>query len=272
MQEKVTAMNNRKFICFVFFLSFLLFQSACTFPALRAVGGDSVVIISPQHGARLNAGDIVEVISEVSALSGGSVQHLTVNSQPYRTDEFTAEFVTGSVYQPWIPPGPGEYILQVIVETHGGDKLISEPITVYVDIGEGETPTPTKEGDTPMPTFTPTVTSTATSEYTTGTAEINLNCRVGPGYDYDTIDGLRAGETSPIVGVNDQRTWGLIEGPHDSHQCWVPLEYTIVVGDISVSPVHSAPPLVKKTPTQKPTKKIVPTDTPTKTPGGPTTP
>jgi len=258
-------MNNSKYPFLFIYMSLVFLFSACNFPSFSAVRGDGVRIISPLDGARLSLGDSVEIISEVSASGGGSVQHLNVNSQLYRSDTFTAELTAGSVYQPWVPPAPGEYILQVIVETHGGDKLISVPVTVYVDESKGETPTPTETQTTP--TATATVTPTATSETTTATAEINLNCRVGPSYDHGTIDGLRQGETSPIVGVNSQRTWGLIEGPHSPTRCWVPLDYTIIVGDISRLLVHSAPP-----PEPGPTKKVDPTKTPTKTPGGPTTP
>jgi hypothetical protein len=260
-------MINLERLFLIVSLSVILHLSACNMPLFDDMAEDGVSIISPMHGARLNAGESVEIISEASVSSGGIVQHLTVNSQSYRSDTFTAEFASGQVYQPWIPPGPGEYILQVIVETSGGGKVVSDPITVYVDVREEETPTATEEEGTPTQTFTPTITPSPTVGTTTATAEINLNCRVGPGYDYETIDGLRQGETSPVVGVNDQRTWGLVEGPHDTRQCWVPLDYTIVFGDLASSLVYPAPPL-----SPKPTKKVELTKEPTETSYGPTTP
>lgn len=243
--------------------------NGCNMP-LIGVSPEAVVITQPQDGAHLQRGATIDVQASFSVSGNAIAASLLVNDQTFRRDAFNTPIPSGNIYQPWAPPSPGTYVLQVIVEDSQGDGNQSKSITVYVDEGKVETPTPTEEISTPTPTSTltstPTVTPSPTVGITTATADINLNCRVGPSYDYDTTDGLRQGETSPIVGVNDQRTWGLIEGPHDTSQCWVPLDYTTIVGDIASALVYPAPPL-----SLKPTKKE-PTKTPTETPYGPTSP
>ncbi len=257
-------MNRNQFILIC--CSFLLIWiSGCTMPSIGVVS-EPVVITQPQDGARLQSGAVIDVVTRFSLSGNVNAAGLLVNDQPYRRDAFNTPIPSGNIYQPWTPPGPGTYVLQVVIEDAQGGSNQSKSITVYVDEGKVDTPTPTEEISTQTPTLTPSITPTATSETTTATAETNLNCRVGPGYDYGTTDGLRQGETSPIVGVNSQRTWGLIEGPHSPTRCWVPLDYTIIVGNISESPVHSAPPLPQKPTEEEPTK------TPTETPFGPTTP
>jgi hypothetical protein len=256
---------KRKLIIFICCAFMLIWVSGCNMPSI-GVTSEAAIITQPQDGARLQSGVTIDVVTRFSLPGNANAARLLVNDQLYRRDAFNTPIPSGNIYQPWTPPGPGTYVLQVLIEDSQGGVHQTKPITVYVDEGKVDTPTPTEEISTPPPTLPPSIMPTATSERTTATAEINLNCRVGPGYDYGTTDGLRQGETSPIVGVNSQRTWGLVEGPHSPTRCWVPLDYTVIVGDISVSPVHSAPPLP-----QKPTEED-PTKTPTKTPYGPTTP
>lgn len=234
-------------------------------------------IISPEDGARLNAGETIDIVSNLSVPGGGSVQILNVNDQISRTDEFVSPFKSGKVYQPWTPPGSGEYVLHVIIETTTGEALISNRITVYVgeQLIASFTPTSITITATPTPTFTATPTlMTTTPEDALGTADTDLNCRYGPGVDYDIIDGLREGETSSVIGVNEQRIGYLIAGPHGPTQCWVLAEYVTLNRDISQYPVYPAPPLPDIiTHTPPPTITLItPSMTPTNTPGGPTTP
>jgi uncharacterized protein YraI len=256
--------NQIMLICIV--MLFIL-VSGCNLPLIGGTS-EAVVITQPQDGAHLRSGTTIDVQASFSVSGNAIAASLLVNDQPFRRDAFNTPIPGGNIYQPWAPPGPGTYILQVLIEDSQDGVNQSKPITVYVDESKDDTPTPTEEITTPTTTstLTPTITLTATSENTTATADINLNCRVGPGYDYETTDGLRQGETSLIVGVNDQRTWGLIEGPHDTRQCWVPLDYTTIVGDIASAPVYPAPPLSPKPIKEEPTK------TPTETPYGPTKP
>jgi hypothetical protein len=271
-----------------FFFVICLVLAACNLPMqaseqISQVGGAGVEIIYPEDGAKLNAGEMVDIISYLSVPAGGSLQILNINDQPYRTDRFVATFRRGKVYQPWTPPGPGEYALQVVNESMAGEVIISDSIIVHV--GEQLVPsfTPTSitmtltqtPTETPTPTFTPTPTlMTTTPEDALATADTDLNCRYGPGSGYDIADGLREGETSPVIGVNEQRTWYLIAGPHGPTQCWVLAEYITLNRDISQYPVYPAPPLpdiITHTPTVTLTL-ITPSMTPTNTPGGPTEP
>jgi uncharacterized protein YraI len=256
---------------------------SCTLPIQQSAqviegGAVSVEIISPEDGATLNAGETIDVVSNLSVPGGVSVQILNVNDQIDRTDEFVSPFKSGKVYQPWTPPGPGEYVLHIIIETTTGEALLSNRITVYVGeqlVPTSHTPTSITMTTTPTPTFTATPTlMTTTPEDALASADTDLNCRYGPGVDYDIVDALREGETSPVIGVNEERTWYLIAGPQGSIQCWVLAAYVTLNRDISQYPVYPAPPLPDTdTPTPTITHTLfIPSETPTRTPGGPTTP
>ncbi|MCJ7623157.1 MAG: hypothetical protein MUO76_06615, partial [Anaerolineaceae bacterium] len=275
-------MNNqiRQFNALKLFFSIIacVVLVSCTLPVQRSSqiiesGPASVEIVYPEDGARLNAGETIDVVSNLTIPGGASVQILNVTDQISRTDPFVSPFKSGKVYQPWTPPGPGEYVLHVIIETTTGEALISNRITVYVgeQLVPSYTPTGVTVTTTPTATFTATPTlMTTTPEDALATADTDLNCRYGPGSGYDIVDGLREGETSPVIGVNEQRTWYLIAGPHGPTQCWVLAEYITLNRDISQYPVYPAPPLPDiDTHTPTPTITLItPSMTPTNTPGG----
>ena len=265
------------------FLSFLfilisLSLTACDLisqpDALSAGGGENRVIIQyPADGAQLYAGEMVDVTSFVSLASGGESLSLTVNNEMYRHDTFVASFGSGDVYQPWTPPGPGEYILQVIAASTSGETFASDPITVYVGkqlTVVSVTPTITTATLTPTPTpteiititFTPIITVITPEEQASATANQNLNCRFGPGYAYEALDGFWEGETAPVIGVNEQGDWLLIEATHLTIECWIPAEHVSLSQDVSGYTIYPAPPLpITDTPTL-----VTPTFTPTFTP------
>ncbi|MCX6069911.1 MAG: hypothetical protein NTU91_03485, partial [Chloroflexi bacterium] len=81
------------------------------------------------------------------------------------------------------------------------------------------------------------------------TATQNLNCRTGPGTVYDVIGYLLLGESSNVVGRNNESTWVQIENLDRAGRCWAALSGGTVAGDLSAAAVVAAPP----TPTPRPT-------------------
>ncbi len=81
------------------------------------------------------------------------------------------------------------------------------------------------------------------------TAKQDLNCRTGPGTVYDVIGYLLLGESSTIVGRNNESTWVQIENLDRAGTCWAALSGGTVTGDLSAAAAVAAPP----TPTPRPT-------------------
>ncbi len=139
---------------------------AILLPACRsAAGGSRVWIDDPLEGDHLPEESVV-VYSTTSSKSGVSEVTLLVDGEVLRTEEPGEEGELLSVSQPWDPPGPGSYQLQVEMTTGSGETVRSRAITVH--IGE-VTPTATEtfpatptEPVTITPTLTPTATDTPT--------------------------------------------------------------------------------------------------------------
>ena len=83
-----------------------------------------------------------------------------------------------------------------------------------------------------------------------GTTLQNANCRSGPGSLYDVLTSVLRGVELPIVGRNQEGTWLAVQAPGLVAHCWVWDESLQVTGDLSQSPILSAPPLPTGTPVQ----------------------
>lgn len=146
-------------------IAFLLVAvvSACSVPG----GGRRVWIDDPLDGDRLPV-DTVVVYSTSNSSSGVAEITLFVDGDPVLTDEPSGSGDLITHGQPWDPPGPGSYRLQVGMTTGDGESAQSREITVH--IGEitptatlTSTPTPTQEITiTVTPSVTPTLTPTFT--------------------------------------------------------------------------------------------------------------
>lgn len=86
----------------------------------------------------------------------GTIREMTliINGKPVRTDNPAPEGAFIPVSQPWEPPEPGTYHIQVEMKTGSGELYYSREISVQIGIF---TPTPTL---TQTPTLTATLTST----------------------------------------------------------------------------------------------------------------
>jgi hypothetical protein len=108
---------------------------------------------------------------------------------------------------------------------------------------------------TNLPTFTPiiftsTATATATPPYTSTpeypviTANIDTNCRSGPGPEYKVLGYLLVGQTSRVFGRNSSGTWWNIENPSKpGSTCWVWGGSTTISGSTVFIPVFTPPPV-----------------------------
>ncbi len=132
----------------------------------------------------------------------------------------------GSLVQP--PP-------QIIVVT-----ATSAPATLA--------PTATPIVVTPTPTDTPTVTPTATLGPPMFTANVDLNCRMGPSTDYPRLSWVLSGESVLIVGQTtpDREVWWLVKTRGET--CWVSGAWGWISGNLFGLPVIPAPPVPTPTP------------------------
>ena len=113
---------------------------------------------SPHDGVTLPEDVPVIVLSHAYAREGVGEAVLYVDSAAYRREspaEIGAEFSDFSFE--WLPPGPGDYALQVWVYDILGEA--GGPATVYVHVGE---PLVIEFGDTYTPTLVSPVTFTPT--------------------------------------------------------------------------------------------------------------
>ena len=117
------------------------------------------------------------------------------------------------------------------------------PIPPTVESATQQPATATSEPSLSVATDTPAPTITATSTYPKISANVDTNCRSGPGAVYPIITGLFIGQTSDVLGRNNLGTWWYIRNPEKSSAtCWVWTNSTSVDGNTSNLPVIAAPP------------------------------
>jgi hypothetical protein len=101
--------------------------------------------------------------------------------------------------------------------------------------------TPIIYTNTPIPTAT--FPFTPTSSYPLITANIDTNCRTGPGPEYPRTGALLVGQTSTVHGKNSSSTWWYIENPKfPGTFCYVWGETTTVTGVTVDVPVFTPEP------------------------------
>ncbi len=77
-----------------------------------------------------------------------------------------------------------------------------------------------------------------------------VNCRTGPGVNYERVTQLQPGESAPIIGFFPPNYWivSTHEGP-----CWVSGEFVTPLGDFAAAPTVTAPPTPQGGAPAKPT-------------------
>lgn len=95
------------------------------------------------------------------------------------------------------------------------------------------------------PTVTPTFSATCPPQVT---ALQSVNCRVGPGVDYEAVGALAQGQSATVLGSNADRSWWLVESSGGG-KCWVWGQPVQLSSNECQVPVVEAPPLPSITPT-----------------------
>ena len=176
--------------------------------------GDNAWIDAPLHGSVLPLAPY-DVISHASSTNGIASFELSVNGQVYRQDDLPPDQYGMSlafIYQEWVPPAPGTYVLSVRAIDINGDFGNPDQVEVLVEgmlEGKDDVPIPT-------PTYTPT------PEPCTFEAKVNLFCRVGPGLE--EIDSFVPGDTATVIGQSTDGLYWFVLGPHFGEECTVPSE------------------------------------------------
>ncbi len=100
-------------------------------------------------------------------------------------------------------------------------------------------------------------------------ANVDTNCRSGPGIIYPVSGFLLAGEKVSLIGRNYNDRWWVVQDPRrPAVVCWVWADITTVEGDISNVPVISQPPTPRFTSIAPPANTLAPTPVPTATQAG----
>ena len=243
--------------------------ASCTLPVKQEAPSmqGAIEIVFPEDGAQLSDGEMVDIQSVLIDPGGLTSVILLVNDEETRNDDFSGSMIEGNLYQPWIPPGPGTYVLKIKIGS--GSMVESNPITVFVGekpaepvaVSE-EAPVPGKDTPTGTQTatltMTPTITTTTTPDIPTATGKQNANCRKGPGHVYPILDAVREGETTPIVGRNAAGTWLVVEMVRGSGTCYVFGDLVETSGNLNDLTVFKDP----STPVPTKTNTNVPPSTP----------
>jgi uncharacterized protein YraI len=103
------------------------------------------------------------------------------------------------------------------------------------------TDTPTLVPTVPTETATPTLIPTASAPMVKA-KNVDVNCRYGPGLDWEAVGALNVGQTVPVYGTNADHTSFQIDSNWNAGmKCWVAASATDLIGDIASLPVLPPP-------------------------------
>ena len=71
--------------------------------------------------------------------------------------------------------------------------------------------------------------------------EADVNCRYGPGLDYETVGALKTGESAAAIGLSADHAWIQIQLPGSTNKCWVAAGAATVTGDLGIVPAVEPP-------------------------------
>ncbi len=97
---------------------------------------------------------------------------------------------------------------------------------------------------TPVPTETPLPTPTSTpAKPIAWPKNLGVNCRYGPGLEWETVSSLPAGTTAEILGRTVNTAWWYIRDPlkTDDSTCWVAYDVVDTAGNLNIIPIVELP-------------------------------
>ena len=128
------------------------------------------------------------------------------------------------------------------------------PINSQVTVTEPQqVPTEVIEAAPTLPPTPSEPTATPTPDAVTITVLQNMNVRSGPGTNYAVVGAGQVGQSTKVVGRNDDGTWLQIEYPSAAGTGWVYTELVQVNGDSQGVEIAEAPPPPPPTATPVPT-------------------
>ena len=96
---------------------------------------------------------------------------------------------------------------------------------------------------TPVPTETPLPTATSTPDVPIAwPKDLGVNCRYGPGKEWDTVSSLLPEKTTEIKGRTIDTSWWYVSDPlkQDSF-CWVSYDVVDTAGNLNIIPIVKPP-------------------------------
>jgi hypothetical protein len=152
-------MKNKKLLS-VFVGCGMLLLAGCTLasPQIPIDEGDVITIVEPVEGTQFQVGDLVKVRALVSSSLGAQDIDLFINGDIVRRDQLDVLLRQGNLLQPWQPPEPGEYLLQLTMTTSAGNIVQSNAVLISV---KGEELPPTAEIESTTQISEPVATITA---------------------------------------------------------------------------------------------------------------
>lgn len=97
---------------------------------------------------------------------------------------------------------------------------------------------------TPTPTETPLPTPTSTPDAPIAWSKdpLGVNCRYGPGKEWEVVTSLSAGTLAEIKGRTVNAAWWYLQDPlHDGVFCWVSYDVVETAGNLNIVPLAEPP-------------------------------
>jgi hypothetical protein len=158
---------KHKLLSLIFLIVLTGLGAGCDRPA--SPGGTDVWIDVPVSGRTVPENTSLEINGHAASREGVSRVEIWINGDlQYELTGLSTVDELSRFSQPWTPPGPGEYTIQVLAI--GNDGTPSEPDVTRIQVGGGEMEEaqPEEEAEVPdAPTLTPTFTPTPTATPTT---------------------------------------------------------------------------------------------------------
>jgi hypothetical protein len=97
---------------------------------------------------------------------------------------------------------------------------------------------------TPIPTETPLPTPTSTPDAPVAwPRSLGVNCRYGPGQEWEVVSTILAGTTAEIKGRTVNTAWWYVSDPTkiDDSFCWVAYDVVDTAGNLNIIPIVDPP-------------------------------
>lgn len=129
-----------------------------------------------------------------------------------------------------------------LVDTMAAGTLAASGKPGQVQVATVTPPPASIDLNAPVATIAPTILSTPIPETPMVSVSRNMNCRAGPGTEFDIIGVLLVGAQAEIVGSFPDWNYWIIKNPDKPGECWLWGEYATVVGETALLPKFTPPP------------------------------